>query len=104
MHRCGLTPERLVMGDHDVGKTLLVAAVALGLSAPTLAQTNKMDAGSGPTKGAVSTTDAGSPLIALVTLVPLWAARKGDEHCDGDAGDKGAHCVPPRSRQIAPTW
>ena len=43
-----------------LGKTLLVAAVAIGLSAPTLAQTNKMDAVSGPTKVAVSTTDAGS--------------------------------------------
>ena len=35
-----------------LGKTLLVAAVAIGLSAPTLAQTNKMDAGSGQSAGA----------------------------------------------------
>jgi hypothetical protein len=41
-----------------LGKTLLVAAVAIGLSAPTLAQTNKMDAGSGQSAGAQPNTDS----------------------------------------------
>ena len=38
---------------------LLISMIALGLSAPAVAQP-KADAGSGPTKGAVSTDDAGS--------------------------------------------
>ena len=42
-----------------VGRSLLVTVIALGLSAPAVAQP-KADAGSGPTKGAVSTDDAGS--------------------------------------------
>jgi hypothetical protein len=42
------------------------------------------------------------PLVALVTLVSLGAARKGDEHCDGDAGDKDARCVPPSSPNVPP--
>ena len=37
----------------SLGTTFLAAAVALGLSAPAFAQ-SKMDAGSGPTNGAVS--------------------------------------------------
>jgi hypothetical protein len=39
--------------------SLLISAIAVGLSAPAFAQP-KADAGSGPTKGAVSTDDAGS--------------------------------------------
>jgi hypothetical protein len=39
--------------------SLFISMIALGLSAPALAQP-KDDAGSGPTKGAVSTDDAGS--------------------------------------------
>ena len=39
--------------------SLLISVIALGLSAPAVAQP-KADAGSGPTKGAVSTDDAGS--------------------------------------------
>ena len=39
--------------------SLVIAAIAVGLSAPAFAQP-KADAGSGPTKGAVSTDDAGS--------------------------------------------
>ena len=35
----------------------------------------------------------GGSLIAFVALVSLGAARKGDEHCDGGASDKDAHCV-----------
>ena len=42
-----------------VGRSLLVAVIGLGLSVPAFAQP-KTDAGSGPTKGAVSTDDAGS--------------------------------------------
>jgi hypothetical protein len=38
---------------------LLISVIALGLSAPAVAQP-KGDAGSGPTKGAVSADDAGS--------------------------------------------
>ena len=41
------------------GRSLLTFVIALGLSAPAVAQP-KADAGSGPTKGAVSTDDAGS--------------------------------------------
>ena len=41
------------------GRSLLISAITLGLSAPAFAQP-KADAGSGPTKGAVSTDDAGS--------------------------------------------
>jgi hypothetical protein len=41
-----------------LGKTLLVAAVAIGLSAPTLARTNKMDAGSGQSAGAQPNNDS----------------------------------------------
>ena len=43
----------------SLGTTFLAAAVALCLSGPALAQ-SKMDAGSGPTSGAVSANDAGS--------------------------------------------
>ena len=39
--------------------SLLISAIAVGLTAPAFAQP-KADAGSGPTKGAVSTDDAGS--------------------------------------------
>ena len=39
--------------------SLLISAIAVGLSAPAFAQP-KADAGSGPTKGAISTDDAGS--------------------------------------------
>ena len=39
--------------------SLLISVIALGLSVPAVAQP-KADAGSGPTKGAVSTDDAGS--------------------------------------------
>ena len=39
--------------------SLLLSVIAVGLSAPAFAQP-KADAGSGPTKGAVSTDDAGS--------------------------------------------
>ena len=39
--------------------SLLISAITVGLSAPAFAQ-SKADAGSGPTKGAVSTDDAGS--------------------------------------------
>jgi hypothetical protein len=39
--------------------SLLISAIAVGLSAPAFAQP-KADAGSGPTKGAVSTDGAGS--------------------------------------------
>ena len=39
--------------------SLLISAIAVGLSAPAFAQP-KADAGGGPTKGAVSTDDAGS--------------------------------------------
>jgi hypothetical protein len=42
-----------------LGRSLLISAITLGLSAPAFAQP-KADAGSGPTKGAVSTDDAGS--------------------------------------------
>lgn len=40
-------------------ESLLISAIAVGLSASAFAQP-KADAGSGPTKGAVSTDDAGS--------------------------------------------
>jgi hypothetical protein len=40
-------------------RSLLISVIALGLTAPVVAQP-KADAGSGPTKGAVSTDDAGS--------------------------------------------
>ena len=39
--------------------SLIIFMIAVGLSAPALAQP-KADAGSGPTKGAISTDDAGS--------------------------------------------
>jgi len=39
--------------------SLLTSIIALGVSAPAVAQP-KADAGSGPTKGAMSTDDAGS--------------------------------------------
>lgn len=41
------------------GRSLLIAVISFGLSAPAFAQMNS-DAGSGPTTGAVSTKDAGS--------------------------------------------
>ena len=43
-----------------LGGSLLTFVIALGLSAPAVAQP-KADAGSGPTKGAVSTDDASGP-------------------------------------------
>jgi hypothetical protein len=42
-----------------LGRSLLISVIGLGLSVPAFAQP-KADAGSGPTKGAVSTDDAGS--------------------------------------------
>jgi hypothetical protein len=41
------------------GRSLLTTVIGLGLLAPAFAQP-KADAGSGPTKGSVSTDDAGS--------------------------------------------
>jgi hypothetical protein len=43
----------------SLGKSLLIAVIAIGLSGPAVAQP-KADAGSGPTTGATSTNDAGS--------------------------------------------
>jgi hypothetical protein len=43
----------------SLGKSLLIAVIAIGLSGPAFAQP-KADAGSGPTTGATSTNDAGS--------------------------------------------
>ena len=43
----------------SLGKSLLIAVTAIGLSSPAFAQP-KADAGSGPTTGATSTNDAGS--------------------------------------------
>ena len=42
-----------------LGRGFLISVIAFALSAPAVAQT-KADAGSGPTRGAVSTNDAGS--------------------------------------------
>jgi hypothetical protein len=67
----------------SLGTTYLLAtAVAIGLSAPTLAQTNKMDAGSGPTKGAVSTTDAGSGPTAGAKPAGSTAASGSNDSTD----------------------
>jgi hypothetical protein len=42
------------------GRSLILSLIALGLSTAAFAQ-SKNDAGSGPTSGATSTNDAGSP-------------------------------------------
>ena len=51
----------------SLGKSLLIAVIAIGLSGPVFAQP-KADAGSGPTTGATSTNDAGSGPAGVVTL------------------------------------
>jgi hypothetical protein len=43
----------------SLARTMLTSVIAIGLSAPALAQP-KADAGSGPTNGTTSTNDAGS--------------------------------------------
>jgi hypothetical protein len=70
----------------SLSTTLLAAAVAIGLSAPALAQ-SKMDAGSGPTKGAVSTNDAGSgPTAGTKPNTDSTTASNSNDSTDNSAG------------------
>ena len=71
------------------GTTLLAAAVAIGLSGPALAQ-SEMDAASGPTNSAVSTSDAGSgpssgatPKMGAATAGNSNTATENDENSAG---------------------
>jgi hypothetical protein len=58
--------------------SLLISAIAVGLSAPAFAQP-KADAGSGPTKGAESTEDAGSgPTKGAKPNTDITAAESKD--------------------------
>ena len=58
--------------------SLLISAIAVGFSAPAFAQP-KADAGSGPTKGTVSTDDAGSgPTKGAKTDADKTAAESKD--------------------------
>jgi hypothetical protein len=70
----------------SLGTTLLAAAVAIGLSAPAWAQ-SKMDAGSGPTNGAVSTNDAGSgPTAGAKPNTGSTTASNSNDSTDNSAG------------------
>jgi hypothetical protein len=84
-HRCGLdSTKEIIMSS--LGTTLLAAAFAIGLSAPASAQ-SKMDAGSGPTKGAVSTNDAGSgPTAGAKPNTDSTAASDSNDSTDNSAG------------------
>jgi hypothetical protein len=64
--------------------SLLISLITLGLSAPAFAQP-KADAGSGPTKGAVSTDDAGSGPTKGVKPNDTTAASSNDS-TDNSAG------------------
>ena len=68
-----------------LGRSLLLSMIAIGLSAPALAQP-KADAGSGPTTGAASANDAGSgPTKGAKTNTDTTAAESNDdtENSDG---------------------
>jgi hypothetical protein len=68
---------------------LLAAAVAIGVSAPAFAQ-SKMDAGSGPTKGAVSTNDAGSgPTSGATPKMGSTAAGNSNTATQNDESSAG---------------
>jgi hypothetical protein len=71
------------------GRSLLIAVIGLGLSAPAFAQP-KADAGSGPTKGAVSTDDAGSGPTngAKPTGDPAAASNSNTESAGVSPGPK----------------
>jgi hypothetical protein len=59
-------------------RTLLTSVIAIGLSAPALAQP-KADAGSGPTTGTASANDAGSgPTKGAKTNTDTTAAESKD--------------------------
>jgi hypothetical protein len=77
------------------------AAVAIGLSAPSLAQ-SKMDAGSGPTKGAVSTNDAGSgPTAGATPKMGSTAAGNSNAATSERRKQRGRHPGPEVDRRLA---
>jgi hypothetical protein len=76
----------------SLSKTFLAATVAIGLSAPALAQ-SKSDAGSGPTKGAVSTNDAGSGPTAGAT--PKMGSNAAGNSSDSTQNDENSAGVTP---------
>jgi hypothetical protein len=65
--------------------SLLISVIAIGLSAQAFAQP-KADAGSGPTKGAVSTDDAGSGPTKGVKPNDTTATSKSNGSTDNSAG------------------
>ena len=66
--------------------SLLISVIALGLSAPAVAQP-KADAGSGPTKGAVSTDDAGTgPTKGAKPNTDTTATSNSNGSTDNSAG------------------
>ena len=75
----------------SLGKTFLAAAVAIGLSAPALAQ-SKMDAGSGPTNGAVSANDAGSGPTSGAT--PKMGSTAGNSNTATQNDENSAGVTP----------
>ncbi len=76
------------------GTTFLAAAVAVGLSAPALAQ-SKMDAGSGPINGSVSTSDAGSGQTSGATpKMGSTAASNSDTATQNDENSAGVTLGP----------
>jgi hypothetical protein len=65
---------------------LFISVIVLGLSAPAVAQP-KADAGSGPTKGAVSTDDAGSgPTKGAKPITDTTATSDSNAPTDNSAG------------------
>jgi hypothetical protein len=68
------------------GRSLLITAIGLGLSASAVAQP-KADAGSGPTTGAVSTDDAGSgPTKGVKPNADTNATSNSNGSTDNSAG------------------
>jgi hypothetical protein len=76
--------RRIVMSLFREG--LLILVIASGLSSPAVAQP-KADAGSGPTRGAVSTDDAGSgPTKGVKPNTDTTATGKSEGSTENSAG------------------
>jgi hypothetical protein len=69
-----------------LGRSLLISAITLGLSAPAFAQP-KADAGSGPTTGAATANDAGSgPTKGVKPNADTTATSNSNGSTDNSAG------------------
>ena len=89
--------------------SLLLSVIAVGLSAPAFAQP-KADAGSGPTKGAVSTDDAGSgptkgakPITDTTSAEPRISRKQRRRYSGSEIDRRGAACDADDAREKAAT-